>query len=139
MEREKRTERFNMKMQPSLKMAAEKKAEAQGYSLSRYIEQLIRQDVKGDKVKRYVFAEFRDSTAVGGEVLLDDAADAVKLARGEWDRLSYRDQRSYQEDAVGTFRVFEVELTSAELALYEDGELELPLTEYETRELWSGL
>ena len=139
MEKEKRTERFNMKMQPSLKMAAEKKAEAQGYSLSRYIEQLIRQDVEGDKVKRYVFAEFRDSTAVGGEVLLDDAADAVKLARGEWDRLSYRDQRSYQEDAVGTFRVFEVELTSAELALYEDGELELPLTEYETRELWSGL
>lgn len=49
MEKERRTERFNMKMQPSLKAAAEKKAEDQGYSLSRYVEMLIRRDLEEAK------------------------------------------------------------------------------------------
>lgn len=46
---EKRTERFNMKIQPSVKAEAEKKAADQGYSLSRYIEMLIRRDLEKSK------------------------------------------------------------------------------------------
>ena len=46
MEKEKRTERFNMKIQPSLKAAAEKKAESLGYSLSRYVEVVLKNELK---------------------------------------------------------------------------------------------
>lgn len=44
MEKEKRTEHINMKVLPSIKRIAEKNAEADGRSLSNYIEQLIRND-----------------------------------------------------------------------------------------------
>lgn len=46
MEKEKRTDRLHMKIQPSLKAEAEKKAEEQGYTLSRYVEMLIRKDIE---------------------------------------------------------------------------------------------
>ena len=49
MEKEKRTERINMKVLPSLKAAAEAQATAEGRTLSNYIETLIR---KGENAMR---------------------------------------------------------------------------------------
>ena len=49
MEKEKRTERINMKVLPSLKAAAEAQAIAEGRTLSNYIETLIR---KGENAMR---------------------------------------------------------------------------------------
>lgn len=46
MTKEKRTERINMKVLPSVKEAAEKKAAEQGRTLSNYIEQLIINDTE---------------------------------------------------------------------------------------------
>lgn len=43
MEREKRTERINMKVLPSIKKLAEKNAREEGRTLSNYIEKLIRE------------------------------------------------------------------------------------------------
>lgn len=43
MEREKRTERINMKVLPSIKKIAEKNAAEEGRTLSNYIEKLIRE------------------------------------------------------------------------------------------------
>lgn len=46
MEKEKRTERINMKILPSLKAAAELQAAKEGRTLSNYIENLIAKDTK---------------------------------------------------------------------------------------------
>lgn len=46
MEKEKRTDRLNMKIQASLKAAAQRAAEEDGRSLSNYIENLIKEDLK---------------------------------------------------------------------------------------------
>lgn len=43
MEREKRTERINMKVLPNIKKLAEKNAQEEGRTLSNYIEKLIRE------------------------------------------------------------------------------------------------
>lgn len=43
MDREKRTERINMKVLPSIKKVAEKNAAEEGRTLSNYIEKLIRE------------------------------------------------------------------------------------------------
>lgn len=43
-EKEKRTERINMKVLPSVKAMAEETAEKEGRTLSNYIEALIRED-----------------------------------------------------------------------------------------------
>lgn len=46
MEKEKRTDRLYMKIRPSVKAAAEKRAAEEGRSLSNYIEVLIIKDSK---------------------------------------------------------------------------------------------
>lgn len=43
---EKRSERISMKVLPSVKAAAEKRAAEEGRTLSNYIERLIKEDVK---------------------------------------------------------------------------------------------
>ena len=45
-EKEKRTERINMKVLPSIKAIAEENAAADGRTLSNYIEKLIRDDTE---------------------------------------------------------------------------------------------
>lgn len=49
MEKEKRTDRIYMKVLPSVKAAAEKRATEEGRSMSNYIEHLIKEDVKRSK------------------------------------------------------------------------------------------
>lgn len=46
---EKRIERISMKVLPSVKAAAEKRAAEEGRTLSNYIEHLIKEDVKRSK------------------------------------------------------------------------------------------
>lgn len=46
---EKRTDRINMKITPSLKEKAQERADEEGRSLSNYIEWLIQKDVEENK------------------------------------------------------------------------------------------
>lgn len=48
---EKRSDRINLKIRPSLKAEAEKRARGQGRTLSNYIEHLITEDIENGKSK----------------------------------------------------------------------------------------
>lgn len=140
---EKRTERVNMKVRPSWKAAAETKAESLGYSLSRYIEMVVKKDLEETmKETRYVIEEYRDKMGTGTERVFEKAVTketAIEAAKAEWNTLDDRDKKSYQQDPAGMFRVFEIEITPKQMEQYEDGELDETLEELETREIWSAI
>lgn len=132
-----------MKVRPSWKAAAETKAESLGYSLSRYIEMVVKKDLEETmKETRYVIEEYRDKMGTGTERVFEKAATketAIEAAKAEWNTLDDRDKKSYQQDPAGMFRVFEIKITPKQMERYEDGELDETLEELETREIWSAI
>ena len=90
-------------------------------------------------MKKYVFEEYRDAKGVGSKKLFDNKEDAIKFAKNEWNNLFESDKESYRKDSFSCFRAFEIEITSEQLAEYEDGWLDIPLSELETEELYDAL
>lgn len=85
-------------------------------------------------MKKYVFEEYRDKAGVGSEKIFDTKKEAVMFAESEWKFLTENDKASYLNDANGTFRVYEVEI-SQEQAEDED----LMLSELWSADVWDAL
>ena len=144
---ENRTARINMKVRPSWMAAAETRAEELGYSLSRYIEMVVKKEMEDHmrtgEEKRFVFEENREKWGNGDVKIFPrntTEEKATKMVMDEWNRLVRADQQSYLNDALGVFRLFEIEITPEEAEMWEDGEdIGGALTEFETREIWSAV
>ena len=81
-------------------------------------------------MKKYVFHEYRDKWGLGSEKVFDNEKEAVKYANDEWNKLFDSGKKSYLNDDCGEFRVYEIEITAEQLEQYNNGELDLPLTEF---------
>ena len=93
--------------------------------------------------KRFVFEEYREKWGNGDVKIFPrntTEEKATKMVMDEWNRLIRADQQSYLNDALGVFRLFEIEITPEEAEMWEDGEdIGGGLTEFETREIWSAI
>ena len=81
-------------------------------------------------MKKYIFHEYRDKWGLGSEKVFDNEKEAVEYANDEWRKLFDRDKKSYTNDDCGEFRVYEIEITAEQFEKYNNGELDLPLTEF---------
>lgn len=83
-------------------------------------------------MKKYVFEEYRDKAGIGSERVFDGKEEAVDYALTEWKKLFDSDKKSYLNDANGVFHVFEIEITPEQLKDYNEGYLDISLSELAT-------
>lgn len=83
-------------------------------------------------MKKYIFEEYRDKAGIGSEKVFDEKKDAVKYALNEWKNLFDSDKKSYLNDPNGKFSVYEIEITPEQLEEYNDGDLDIALSELAT-------
>lgn len=84
-------------------------------------------------MKKYVFEEYRDKGGIGSQKIFDGKDEAVKYAAKEWDEnLTTSEKKSYFNDCCGCFYVYEIEITPEQLEEYNEGYLEISLSELET-------
>lgn len=136
--KEKRTAYIQMKVLPSVKSMAVESAEKAGRTMSNYIENLIKEDYeRSTKMKKYVFEEYRDGAGTGSCRVYREKDTAVSVASERWDRLSENDKKSYMKDPVGTFHVYEIEMTTEQAENWEYSDLQYQ--DLWTADVWDAL
>ena len=90
-------------------------------------------------MKKYVYEEYADRYGTGDEKIFDKKEDAVSYAKEEWDKLTYSEKKTYKKDTCESFKVYEIELSQEQLDEYNDGELEIALSELWIADIFDAL